>query len=281
MGVVRTPVTIKFFSDVYRSRSVDFGLNTSYMKNSLKIDSLHMKRICDCAKQNNIAVALGFSENYNNSLYIAQALIGADGRIKMTRRKFKPTHMERTVFGDASGNSLKNVVQSPGVGRVGMLACWEHAQPLLKFHTFHQNEEIHVAAWPPLYHFVEGPGLWSMSREGTRSLSQTYAVESQSFVLSTTAVLSQEGIDRMNTTSGVIMNIPGGGCSAIFGPDGRQLTQDIPETEEGILYADLDFDAILRTKAFLDTCGHYSRPDLLWLGVDDREKQHTKTEGMK
>jgi nitrilase len=114
--------------------------------------------------------------------------------------------------------------------------------------------------------------------KGGRNLSQTYAIESQTFVLHTTAVLTQPGIDVMNTGSGSIMNVPGGGSSAIFGPDGRQLSEDLPESEEGILYADLDFDAILRAKQFLDTGGHYSRPDMLWLGVDDREKLHLKPE---
>ena len=78
----------------------------------------------------------------------------------------------------------------------------------------------------------------------------------------------------MNTSLGITLNVPGGGSSAIFGPDGRQLSVDIPETEEGIVYANLDLDEILKAKGFLDICGHYSRPDLLWLGVDAREKRH-------
>ena len=72
------------------------------------------------------------------------------------------------------------------------------------------------------------------------------------------------------------MNVPGGGSSAVYGPDGRQLSEDILSTEEGIIYAYLDLDAILDAKSFLDVVGHYSRPDLLWLGVDKREKLHTR-----
>lgn len=233
-----------------------------------------MQKLCACAAKNKIAVCLGFAENYHHSLYIAQALISAEGDIKMLRRKIKPTHMERTVFGDGSGDSLRNVVDVPGVGRVGSLACWEHTQPLLKYHTCLQREDIHVAAWPPVFEHQGGPDLWSMSRQGTHNLAQTYAIESQSFVLHTTAVISHKGIEVMNTSSGVILNTPGGGCSAVFGPDGRKLSEDIHETEEGILYADLDFDEIIKVKGFIDICGHYSRPDMLWLGVDDREKKH-------
>lgn len=106
------------------SRPVDFNLGTKYIKNSLKVDSPEMQNIAACAKEHNIAVLLGFSENDNNSLYISQALVSATGEIVMRRRKVKPTHMERTVFGDGSGNSLRNVAEVPGVGRVGALACY-------------------------------------------------------------------------------------------------------------------------------------------------------------
>jgi nitrilase len=85
----------------------------------------------------------------------------------MKRRKLKPTHMERTVFGDANGSSLNNVAELEGVGRVGALACWEHMQPLLKYHTISLHEQIHVAAWPPLHGFDEGgEGLFGMSADG-------------------------------------------------------------------------------------------------------------------
>lgn len=124
-----------------------------------------MRTICDCARENQISVSLGFSENDNNSLYIAQAIIGPDGAIKCTRRKMKPTHMERTIFGDASGDVFNSVTELP-FGRLGALSCWEHIQPLLKFQTFSQREDIHVSAWPPLDPHTGGPDLWSMSAEG-------------------------------------------------------------------------------------------------------------------
>jgi predicted amidohydrolase len=98
-------------------------------------------------------------------------------------------------------------------------------------------------------------------------------------VLHTTAVLSQKGIDLMRTTTGTIMNSPGGGSSAIFGPDGRQLSIDLGgEEEEGILYADIDLDEILKVKGFLDSCGHYSRPDLLWLGASPETRMLKRIE---
>lgn len=67
--------------------------------------------------------------------------------------------------------------------------------------------------------------------------------------------------------------MPSGGASAIYGCDGRLLTKAMAPTEEGIIYADLDFDQAVFARSFLDVCGHYSRPDLLWLGADTRERK--------
>lgn len=126
-----------------------------------------MTQICQSAKENNIVVVLGFSENIHDSLYISQAMISDTGSILTTRKKIKATHMERTVFGDAFAESLDSVVDT-SVGRVGALSCWEHIQPLLKYHTYAQREAIHVAAWPPLFEFggPDDQSLFSMSREG-------------------------------------------------------------------------------------------------------------------
>lgn len=106
-----------------RSRPVDSTLQIKYTQNSLARDSPQMKSICAAAAENKINVCLGYSERDNNSLYIAQSFISSTGEIKMSRRKIKPTHMERTIFGESSGNGLRNVVESE-VGRVGALSCW-------------------------------------------------------------------------------------------------------------------------------------------------------------
>lgn len=233
------------------------------------LHSPEMDTIRACARDNATAVSLGFSENADGSLYIAQALVGADGEVKSHRRKMKPTHMERTVFGDASGQCLAPVARLP-FARVGQLSCWEHTQPLLKFHTISQGEEVHVGAWPSLTPH-SGPGgkdFWSMSAEGTQALSAAYAIEASAFVLHCTAVLTEKAVLANDTAGGSLMAAPGGGCSAVFGPDGRRLTEPLGVEDEGIVYADLQMDEIIRTRTFAHLTGHYSRPDLLWLGVD-------------
>ena len=77
----------------------------------------------------------------------------------------------------------------------------------------------------------------------------------------------------MDTGSGALFGTPGGGASAVFGPDGRKIAGDLGANEEGLVLADLDTNMILGAKSFVDVCGHYSRPDMLWLGIDTRDRK--------
>ncbi|KAF9729469.1 aliphatic nitrilase [Paraphaeosphaeria minitans] len=270
-----------------RARLVDPALGARYIQNSMSATGPEMQMIQKAAKQHNIAVVLGFSERTpSNSLYISQNIISPGGDILLKRRKIKPTHMERTIYGDGSGSDLTNVVAVDfggivGTVKIGTLACWEHTQPLLKYNTYAQDEVVHVAMWPPLHAFgaqpaPENPGLFSMSHDGAYALSTTHAIEGGTFVLYTTAVCTEKGIDTFDSKQGLIFREPGGGQAAVIGPDGRRLTTELEggPTKEGILYADLELDKGLGVKAFMDVVGHYARPDLLWLGVDRQEKKY-------
>ena len=77
-------------------------LTTRYIQNSLKLESPQMTRIKECTAKHKMVVVLGFSENVNNSLYISQAIIDADGEIRIDRKKIKPTHMEQLSSGTRS-----------------------------------------------------------------------------------------------------------------------------------------------------------------------------------
>ncbi|KAF2970432.1 hypothetical protein GQX73_g3106 [Xylaria multiplex] len=264
-------------------RAVDPVMSTRYTLNSLSVESKEMRRIQEAARENSIAVVLGFAERSpTDSLYISQAIISPDGNLLLKRRKIKPTHVERTVFGDGSGPDLNNVVEvdfGGGIGKVkvGTLSCWEHAQPLLKYHTFTQGEAVHIAMWPPLHPHggVNALTHWAQSADGCLNLSQTYAVEGGTFVLHCTSVANQKAIDTMQMQNVLGFAECGGGHSCVIGPDGRRLTPPLEDgnpSSEGLVYADLDLTMIVTNRHFIDVVGHYSRPDLLWVGVDKRRK---------
>ncbi|KAK4938767.1 hypothetical protein LTR10_020870 [Elasticomyces elasticus] len=250
-----------------------------YMQNSMSAHGPEMARIRQAAAENSIYVCLGFSERDGGSLYLAQTLIDSHGKVLLHRRKIKPTHVERTLFGDSTGDSLNNVVATP-LGKIGMLNCWEHFQPLLKYHTYAQGEQVHIAAWPFNGDYLGLGEPWSVCNEANEvTASRMYALEGQAYVLVTNQCVTPEGVKKNSVgqaaSEGSFMLSGGGGNSGCFGPDGRKLTADVDPLFDGLIYVDIDLDQIDLAKAIADPVGHYSRPDLLRLLVDDEPKHYT------
>ncbi|KQV41350.1 carbon-nitrogen hydrolase family protein [Rhizobium sp. Root1204] len=245
-----------------------------YHENSLKIDSPEFERIRKIAADSKVTLVVGFSERAQGSRYIAQAIIGPDGKVLQTRRKLKPTHAERMVFGEGDGSDLR-VIETP-FGRLGALNCWEHIQPLTKMAMYAQHEEIHVASWPTFCNCRDE--IYSFGPEVNNAITQTYAVEGSCYVIAPSCVTGQDVFDLICETpeQRQMLNTrtagPGGAFSMIFGPDGRPLCDPIPEDQEGILYAELDPHQVIMAKSGADPVGHYSRPDTLALFHDRRKK---------
>lgn len=238
-----------------------------YALNSLEIDSEQWQRLERAAGEIGITIALGFSEREGGSMYMAQALIGDNGETLMTRRKLKPTHVERTQFGDGDGSDFE-VVDTP-VGRVGALNCWEHLQPLTKYALFAQQEQLHIASWPS-FSIFEG-AVNALGPEVNVGASRQYAVEGQNFVLAPCAIVGEAGQALFADTELKKQFLKvGGGYARIFGPDGRSLAEPLDPTEEGIIYADIDYAGILAAKNAADPVGHYSRPDVFALHLENR-----------
>jgi aliphatic nitrilase len=235
-----------------------------YHAASPTIDGPEIATIREAAAAHGITVVLGLSEQDHGTLYMSQVIIGPAGEILLHRRKLKPTHAERALFGEGDGGDLQ--VIETAHGRLGALNCWEHLQPLVKFSMYAQHEQIHVAGWPCFGIFAEHPSLgW----EASMAVSRTYALEGGAFVVVSTQILSEAGAQNflVGGSPSPIIDL-GGGYARIYGPDGALLTEPLDSHEEGLVYADIDLSVIDIAKKFADPVGHYSRPDVFTLTVD-------------
>lgn len=247
------------------SAPADLDKNISYMKNSLSYDSEEFQSIVDTIKAYPINVVIGLSERDHDSLYIGQCFIDKSGEVLLKRRKMKPTHVERIMWGDAKTSDLISVTKMPfneGMIEVGALSCWEHMQPLLTQNSAVQHEKIHVGSWPT----ANGSEEWfTQSKEGFYSLARCYSQQVQAFYLLTCQKISsklQESIPDINIHPTFQIGDP---AAAVFSPDGAKIT---PDTMDDILYIDLDMDLILKQKHIVDIVGHYSRTDMISLNVN-------------
>jgi aliphatic nitrilase len=234
-----------------------------YSENSMTRDGEEMARICAAAAENRIFVVFGFSErSMTGSLYMAQAFVSDAGELISVRRKLKPTHVERSVFGEGDGSDLQ--VHDTTIGRLGGLNCWEHLQPLTKYAMFSMGEQIHVGAWPSFS--VYRGGAQALGPEVNTAASLIYAVEGGTFVLAPCGVIGAAAHELFcDTETKRQLLLQGGGYARIYGPEGTELASPLAETEEGILFADLDFSLLAIAKSAADPAGHYSRPDVMRL----------------
>lgn len=230
-----------------------------YHDNALVYGSPEAARLARAAKDNAIHVVMGHAEKSGGSLYMGQWIIDPEGRTVAIRRKLKPTHVERTIFGEGDGSHLG--VHDTAVGRLGAMCCWEHLQPLSKYAMYAQNEQVHVASWPS-FSLYRG-AAYALGPELNNAASQLYAAEGQCFVLAACATVSTEMVDMLCTDDMKRQLLKaGGGFTRIYAPDGSPMAEPIPEDQEGILYADIDLGMIALAKAAADPAGHYARPDV-------------------
>ncbi len=242
-----------------------------YFENSVEAGSDADRAIAEAARKNNIQVSMGLSERDGGSLYIAQWHYDENGDVVKRRRKLKPTHVERTVFGEGDGSDLH--VADTSLGKIGQLSCWEHLQPLSKYAMYAQNEQIHCAAWPNLA-LYEG-GAYALGHQVNNAASMLYAVEGGCYVIAACALVSKEQQDILcegDPQKEALCRI-GGGYTKIYAPDGQSIGTELSDLEEGLVLADIDLGMIGIAKAAADPAGHYARTDVTRLLLNSKRQR--------
>ncbi|MGY8904346.1 MAG: Nit6803 family nitrilase [Burkholderiales bacterium] len=216
--------------------------------------------VAERARSHGIVVVLGVNERDHGTLYNTQLIFDANGALVLKRRKITPTYHERMIWGMGDGTGLK--VVDTAVGRVGALACWEHYNPLARYSLMAQHEEIHCAQFPGS---LVGP-IFADQMEVT---IRHHALESGCFVVNATGWLTEAQITSVTPDKGLQNALRGGCHTAIISPEGKHLAAPLTEGE-GMVIADLDMALIAKRKRMMDSVGHYARPELLGLMLNDR-----------
>lgn len=216
--------------------------------------------VATAARRNGMVIVLGVNERDHGSLYNTQLVFDADGALKLKRRKITPTFHERMIWGQGDGAGLQ--VTDTKVGRVGALACWEHYNPLARYALMAQHEEIHVAQFP-------GSLVGPIFADQIEVTIRHHALESGCFVVNATGWLTDEQIASITPDEKLQKALTGGCMTAIISPEGNHVVPPLTQGE-GLLVADLDFSLITKRKRMMDSVGHYARPELLSLNLDNR-----------
>lgn len=220
------------------------------------------------ARSKGIYLVIGVVEREGGTLYCTVLFFAPDGALMGKHRKIMPTGSERLVWGFGDGSTLP-VFETP-LGKLGAVICWENYLPLMRASMYAKGIEIYCAPT------ADCRDTWLASM-------RHIAVEGRCFVLACNQFNRRR--DFPDDLDDVLGQDPdrvvthGGSC--IVDPFGNFLAGPDME-DEVILMAEIDRGQIIRGKYDLDVVGHYARPDIFQLHVDERPKHpvtiHTDSE---
>ena len=227
----------------------------AYFDAAVTIDGPEIAALAEVAARHKLHVVVGIIERDGGTLYCTAVYLGADGAVLGKHRKLMPTALERLVWGFGDGSTLQ-AVDTPW-GRLGAVICWENYMPMLRMAMYAKNVQLYCAPT------ADDRDTWLPSM-------QHVALEGRCFVLTACQFLRRKDfpasvrVSLGDSPDAVLMR----GGSAIVSPLGKVLAG--PNFEgETILSAELDLAEIGRGKFDFDVAGHYSRPDVFQLVVNE------------
>ncbi|AZC37379.1 carbon-nitrogen hydrolase family protein [Pseudomonas chlororaphis] len=227
-----------------------------YFANAVEVPGEETEALAGLAARTGANLVLGVIERAGSTLYCTALYFDPQHGLVGKHRKLMPTGTERLIWGKGDGSTLP--VLDTQVGRVGAVICWENMMPLLRTAMYAKGVEVWCAPT------VDEREMWQVSM-------RHIAHEGRCFVVSACQVQAspQElGLEIANWPAERPL-IAGG--SLIVGPMGEVLAGPLVG-RVGLLTAQIDTDELVRARYDYDVVGHYARPDVFELTVDERAK---------
>lgn len=243
------------FGAVVGARS-DEGRETfrRYWASSVEVPGPEIDRLAAMARDHNVHLVIGVIERDGGTLYCTVLFFSPNGFLGK-HRKLMPTGSERLVWGFGNGATLP-VYDTP-LGKLGAVICWENYMPLLRMAMYSKGIQLYCAPTAD-------------TRDSWFSSMRHIAVEGRCFVLSCNQFVRAKDYPEDLCPSENPEDIISRGGSCIIDPFGNFLVEPHFDSET-ILMADLDMAEIVRGKYDFDVVGHYARPDVFQLLVNERE----------
>lgn len=234
-----------------------------YWDNAVDIPGPATEKLSDVVRETGVYLAIGVIERDSQfsagTLYCTLLYFGPDGRIIGKHRKLKPTAAERLIWGEGDGSTL--TVLSTDLGKIGGLICWENYMPLARMAMYGKGVELYLAPT------ADARNTWQATLRHIACEGRCFVLGCNQFVTREMYPSDLQNHPELATQPEVLCR----GGSAIISPFGELLAGPLYD-QEGILYAKLDRAEIVRSKVDFDVVGHYARPDVFQLIVNEQAR---------
>ncbi|WP_241059668.1 carbon-nitrogen hydrolase family protein [Achromobacter xylosoxidans] len=231
-----------------------------YYQNAIDVPGPETDALAALSQRTGASLVIGVIERAGSTLYCTALYFDPATGLAARHRKLMPTGTERLIWGQGDGSTLP--VVETAAGRVGGAICWENHMPLLRTAMYAKGVQIWCAPT------VDERDIWQCSM-------RHIAHEGRCFVISACQV--------QPSPAELGLDVPGwdpqrpliNGGSLIVGPLGDVLAGPL-HGQTGLLTATIDIEELVRARYDFDVVGHYARPDVFTLDVDERVRQSVR-----
>jgi nitrilase len=229
-----------------------------YHDNAIDLDGPELEALAGLSARTGATLVVGIIERAGATLFCTAVFLDPELGFVAKHRKLMPTGTERLIWAQGDGSTMP-VVDS-AAGKLGAAICWENQMPLFRAAMYAKGVEIWCAPT------VDERDVW-------RSSMRHIAHEGRCFVISCCQVQPSPAelgvkVEHWDDDRPLIA-----GGSMIVGPLGDVIAGPF-ERETGLLAAEIDTSELIRARYDLDVAGHYSRPDIFSLQVDERPRSN-------
>jgi nitrilase len=228
-----------------------------YWEQAIDVPGAECARLSEIALEHQVYLVVGVIERGGGTLYCTVLFFAPDGALLGKHRKLMPTASERLIWGFGNGSTMP-VFDTP-LGKLGAVICWENYLPLMRAAHYAKGIQLYCAPTAD-------------SRDTWLPTMRHIAIEGRCFVLSANQFARRGDYANASADTGDANDIVCRGGSCIVDPFGTVLAG--PNFDgEALLVADVDLGATIRGKFDLDVMGHYARPDVFQLSVNEADAQ--------
>ena len=231
-----------------------------YFDEAVDLAGPEIEALAGLSRRTGASLVVGVIERAGSTLYCTAVFIDPAEGLVAKHRKLMPTAAERLIWGLGDGSTLP--VVDTAAGRAGAAICWENYMPLFRAAMYAKGVEVWCAPT------VDERDAWQASM-------RHIACEGRCFVISAVQVQPSPrelGIEAPGwDPDRPLIN----GGSVIVGPLGDVLAGPLVG-EPGLVAAEIDRSQLAGARYDLDVSGHYARPDVFSLSVDETPRQNVR-----